>query len=59
MLRLRDTLPDLLLREAAVELCLIIPAKLDVLLPHLGSLMPAIIAALQSKLDKSEIVLVG
>jgi hypothetical protein len=47
------------LRDTAIELCLTVPAKLEAQLPYLPLLMQPLVLALQSKQDKSELILVG
>ena len=59
MLRLSNSFTDSLLRETAIELCLTIPAKLEAQLPYLSMLMQPLVLALQSKQDKSELIVVA
>jgi hypothetical protein len=59
MLRLSSSFSDTILRDTAIELCLTVPAKLEAQLPYLPLLMQPLVLALQSKQDKSELILVG
>lgn len=59
LLRLSSNFHDVLLREIAIELCLVWPARINLQLPLLSVLVQPLVLAFQSKSEKGELVLVG